>query len=173
MDCKNIFFTVMIIILSILVILFLVLWIFQFIKCSNVSSMVIKQNDIIKNLNDRIFIINENYKNFKVEKSIEDEKMFVFGLADNISIICKNDEKVNIKSLYTKVVDDINNDYTEIIDLSKYIPAFSSLNNKQVVNYPSKNIVDNLKISIPYSLPTDNVVKTRLLFGSYTCKLDN
>jgi len=173
-----IFCIVTISVLLLLLILFIVLWIVELYKNKDSKKILEKQNQLIKTLNVKLNNAVDRQKNIKVfEKNLKHEtgekskdEFYVFGIADNFKIMCKPNEKVILNSLYTKVVDDYDFSDQEIIDLTKYIPAFNQLNNKQIINISSKHIIDNLKISIPYSLPDDEIVKTRILFGNYTCK---
>lgn len=181
MECKTVFFTITIVILSLALIVFIVLYILEIGKYNNTQTKILSQNKTLKSLNERVRYLTEKSKSFKVEQQILplnnnnnnnnlDKKIFVFGVADNISIICEPNYVADVKTLYSKVVDDVYNSDSTILDLTKYIPAFNMLNNKQIISLSSKTIVDNLKISIPYALPTDEIVKTRILYGEYVCK---
>ena len=181
MECKTVFFTITIVVLSLALIVFIVLYILELSKCNQTKSLLKTQSKTITSLNDRVTYLTEKNKSIKVtEKQIytpqvqpgltDQPKLFVFGVADNISIICQPNTVAEVKSLFTKVVDDVHHTDDAIIDLTKYIPAFHMLNHKQIISLSSKTVVDNLKITIPYALPTDEIVKTRILYGEYVCK---
>lgn len=175
MECSTIFFIIFTAVLGILLIVFIVLWLVELNKQKCSTKKLIKQQDVITTLNKRLSgyvekkIVNQTVPTVKPDK-INHEKVFVFGVADNISLVCNDQQVVDIKSLNTKIVDNFDGSESEILDLTKYVPAFAMLNEKQVVSLSTKSIVDNLKISIPYALPTDEIVKTRVIYGTYVCK---
>ena len=177
MECNTIFFIVFTAVLGILLVVFIVLWIVELNKQKCVSKKLMKQQNEIGALNKRLAAQVERKSLYKLSNPVntvetvkrEQEKVFVFGVADNISLVCNDNEIVTLKSLNTKIVDNFDGTESEILDLSKYVPAFHMLNNRQVVSLSAKTVTDNLKISIPYGLPTDEIVKTRVLYGTYVC----
>ena len=109
-----------------------------------------------------------NFNDQNDHKNLDDSSLFIFGIADEFKIICPNDKYVKIKSMYTKVVDDITNTST-INDITNFVSAFPMLHNTNHVSLNTKLISDNLRLSIPYAMPNDEIVKTRVIYGNYTC----
>lgn len=183
MECKTIVYIITTVLLSVLFLVFFILWLVEMNNCKSHSKKITNQELMIKSLNNKILSLNDKPKYYKIEKSLQDkqkenelknnltqDKIFIFGVTDNLNIVCESNQVATVKSLYTKVVDDYNSTDTEIINLTRYVPAFANLNNKQVISMSSKSIIDNLKISIPYALPNDEIVKTRILYGTYVCQ---
>lgn len=176
MNCQNIFLVIFLIIFIITTILFLVLYLFEISKNNESSKNLKTQLEVNKTLNKKISSLStqniqtmkSNFNDQNENKNLDDSSLFIFGIADEFKIICPNDKYVKIKSMYTKVVDDITNTST-INDITNFVTAFPMLHNTNHVSLNTKLISDNLRLSIPYAMPNDEIVKTRVIYGNYTC----
>jgi len=180
MSCQNIFLIVFLVIFVITTILFLTLYLLEISKSKTNSKNLKSQIEINKNLNKKITNYNIQQstvsKQFE-EKSIvqkreeEESNIFIFGIADEFKILCPQNKKIKINSMYTKIVDDVSNSST-INDITKFVSAFPMFNNTNNLSLNTKLISDNLKLSIPYALPHEEIVKTRVIYGTYSCILN-
>lgn len=176
MNCQNIFLVIFLIIFIITTILFLVLYLFEISKNNENNKNLKTQLEVNKTLNKKISSLStqniqtmkSNFNDQNDHKNLDDSSLFIFGIADEFKIICPNDKYVKIKSMYTKVVDDITNTST-INDITNFVSAFPMLHNTNHVSLNTKLISDNLRLSIPYAMPNDEIVKTRVIYGNYTC----
>lgn len=176
MNCQNIFLVIFLIIFIITTILFLVLYLFEISKNNENNKNLKTQLEVNKTLNKKISSLStqniqtmkSNFNDQNENKNSDDSSLFIFGIADEFKIICPNDKYVKIKSMYTKVVDDITNTST-INDITNFVTAFPMLHNTNHVSLNTKLISDNLRLSIPYAMPNDEIVKTRVIYGNYTC----
>lgn len=180
MNCQNIFLVIFLIIFIITTILFLVLYLFEISKNNENNKSLKTQLEVNKTLNKKISSLStqniqsmkSNFNDQNENKNLDDSSLFIFGIADEFKIICPNDKYVKIKSMYTKVVDDITNTST-INDITNFVSAFPMLHNTNHVSLNTKLISDNLRLSIPYAMPHDEIVKTRVIYGNYTCIAKN
>lgn len=180
MSCQNIFLIVFLVIFVITTILFLTLYLLELSKSKTNSKNLKSQIEINKNLNKKI--TNYNIQQSTVSKQFEEKSIvnkqeedesniFIFGIADEFKLLCPQSKKIKINSMYTKVVDDVSNSST-INDITKFVSAFPMFNNTNNLSLSTKLISDNLKLSIPYALPHEEIVKTRVIYGTYSCVLN-
>jgi len=180
MSCYNIFLIVFLVIFVITTILFLTLYLLELSKSKTNSKNLKSQIEINKTLNKKITNYNiqqstiskqhEEKSNVENKEEIE-SNIYIFGIADEFRILCPHDKKIKINSMFTKLVDDVSNS-SSINDITKFISAFPMFHNTNNLNLNTKLISDNLKLTIPYALPHEEIVKTRVIYGTYSCILN-
>jgi len=157
---------------------FLTLYLFEISKNNENTKNLKTQVEVNKTLNKKISSLstsniqnlknNESYSKPLDNKELDNMDIYIFGIADEFKIICPTDKQIKINSMYTKIVDDVSNTST-INDITNFVSAFPMLHNTNHVSLNTKLISDNLRLSIPYAMPNDEIVKTRVIYGNYTC----
>lgn len=179
MSCQNTFLIVFLVIFIITTIVFLTLYLLELSKSKTNSKNLKSQIEMNKNLSKKITNYNMQQSNIikiNEEKKINDNEevesnIYIFGIADEFKILCPQNKKIKINSMYTKLVDDVSNSST-INDITKFVSAFPMFHNTNNLSLNTKLISDNLKLSIPYALPHEEIVKTRIIYGTYSCVLN-
>lgn len=180
MNCQNIFIIIFLVIFIITTVLFLTLYLLELSKSKTNSKNLKSQIELNKNLNKKI--TNYNIQQSTISKQYEEKiivenkeenesNMFIFGIADEFKILCPHNKKIKINSMFTKIVDDVSNSST-ISDITKFVSAFPMFHNTNNLSLNTKLISDNLKLSIPYALPHEEIVKTRVIYGTYSCVIN-
>lgn len=179
MGCANVIVIILLVFFILMTIMFLTLYIVEINKKNTEKKKLQKQielNNNLTNLNKKLSRTSHLDKPYQLDqkdsKDIkelqQDENLYIFGIADEFKLICPENHTVRIKSMYTKIVDDVNGN-SFINDITKFVGAFPMLNNQTTISMNAKLISDNLKLSIPYAMPHDEIVKTRVIYGKYAC----